>query len=77
MVEIKPSEEIMLVIPKQGKLLFKVAFLSISNINQSPCSTLNWVWYESIRIDWVLYEHHGEFPINKKIIPMLACPILQ
>ena len=41
MVEIKPSEEIMLIIPKQGKLMFKVAFSSISNVNQSPCSTLN------------------------------------
>ena len=27
-----------------------------------------------IRIDLVWYKHHWEFPINKKIIPMLTCP---
>ena len=25
--------------------------------------------------DWVLYSHHGEFPIHEKIIPILTCPI--
>ena len=25
--------------------------------------------------DWVLYDHHWEFPIHEKIIPMLICPI--
>ena len=34
----------------------------------------SWLSVEQpIRIDWVLYKHHWEFLINKKIIPMLTC----
>ena len=36
----------------------------------------SWLSVEQpIRIDWVLYKRHWDFPINKKIIPMLTCPI--
>ena len=33
----------------------------------------SWLSVEQpIRIDWVVYKHHWEFPINKKIIPKLT-----
>ena len=37
----------------------------------------SWLSVEQpIRFDWVLYRYHREFPIHKKMIPMLKCPIL-
>ena len=56
-------------------LTFKVVFSLLYNINQSACSTLDWVLNSQSEFDWVLYKHHWEFPIHKKIIPMLTCPI--
>ena len=60
---------------KWGMLMFKVAFSSISNINQSASNTLLRSVEQPIRIDWVSYKHLWEFPINKKIIPMFPCHI--
>ena len=59
----------------------------IGHVNVQSCLLINfqykpislqysWLSVEQpIRIDWELYKHHWEFPINKKIIPMLICPI--
>ena len=47
------------------------------NFQYKPIS-LQYSWLsveQPIRFDWVLYKHHREFPINKKTIPMLTCPI--
>ena len=54
-------------------LMFKIAFLSFSNINHlavlvSVCCTAN-------KIFRVLCKHHREFPKQKKTIPMLVRPI--
>ena len=58
-----------------GMLMFKVAFSFESNINQSARSTLDWLLKKPIRIDWVLYKHHWELLIYKKITPMKTHPI--
>ena len=52
-----------------------VAFSLFSNINKSTCSTLDWVLNSQSGFDLVLYKHLWEFPIQKKIIPIVACPI--
>ena len=55
-------------------LMFKVAFLLISNINQSACSILDWV----LKSQSGLIERfldHKETPINKKTIPIYTCLI--
>ena len=40
------------------------------------CLQFPWLSVDQpIRIDWVLYKHHREFPIYRKTIPMLTCPI--
>ena len=52
-------------------LMFEVAFPLISNINQYSCLSVE----QPFRVDFVLYKPHWEFPINKKIIPMLTCPV--
>ena len=46
-----------------------------STINQSACSTLDWVLNSKSDFDCVLYKNHWEFPVQKKIIPVLTCPI--
>ena len=56
-------------------IMFKVTFSLFSNINRSACSTLDWVLNSHSDFDWVLYKHHLEIQINKKIIPILTCPI--
>ena len=56
-------------------LMFKVAFSLFLDTNQSASSTLDWVLNNQSDFDWVLYQNHWQFSINKKIIPMLTCPI--
>ena len=56
-------------------LMFKVAFSLFSNINQSVCRTLAWVLSNQSYFDRVLYMHYWEFPIQKKIFPIVICPI--
>ena len=35
----------------------------------------SWLSVEQpITLDWAFYRHHWEFPIHRKIIPMLTCP---
>ena len=53
----------------------KGGFSLLSIINQSAYSTLDWVLNRQSGFDWILYEHHWEFLIYKKIIPMSACLI--
>ena len=60
---------------QQGMLMFKVAFSLFSNINNSPCRALDWVFNGQSDFDWVFYMHNWEFLIHKKIIAMLTCPI--
>ena len=48
------------------KRTFKVAFSSFSKINQSACSTLDWVLKSQSDFDGVLDKHHWEFPIHEK-----------
>ena len=52
--------------------MFKVAFSLIPNINQSACSTLDWVLNSQSELTECC-KHHWEFPITKRIIP--TCPI--
>ena len=40
-----------------------VAFSLFSNINQSACSTLDWVLNNQSDFNWVLRMHHWEFSI--------------
>ena len=50
--------------------MLKVAFSLLLNINQSACSALDWVLNNQSEFYWMLYKHHWEFPIHKKIITM-------
>ena len=62
--------------------------LLIGHVNVQSCLliifqhqpiSLKYSWLsveQPIRFDWVLYRYHREFPIHKKMIPMLKCPIL-
>ena len=43
---------------------------------QSACSTPDLVSDRESAFDWVLHKHNWEFPIRKKIIPMLTCLIV-
>ena len=59
------------------KGMFNVQSCLLINFRYTPISLQSsWVSAEQpIRIDWLLYKHHREFPINEKIIPMLhVCP---
>ena len=60
-------------------IIFKVAFSLISYIKQSSCSTLDWVMNSqsesTLSRFWLAVHHHWKFPINKKTILMLTCPI--
>ena len=59
----------------------------IGHVNIQSCLLINFLYKsislqnsglsfeQPIRIDWVLYKYHLEFPTNKKIIPLLTCPI--
>ena len=51
--------------------MFKDAFSSFSNINQSTCSTLDWVMNSQSN----LTKHHWVFTLQRKIIPKLTYPI--
>ena len=46
-----------------------------SLINHSARSTLDWELNSLSYFDWMFYnyKHHQEFPIHKKIIPMIRC----
>ena len=58
-----------------GHAIFQSCLLIISQ-HQPISLQYSWLSVEQpIRIEWVLYKHHWEFPINKKTIPMLTCPI--
>ena len=70
-----------------GQLFLHIHYWPIGHVNVESCLLIifqyqliswqfSWLSVEkSIRIDRVLYKHHWEFPIHKKIIPMLICPI--
>ena len=55
--------------------MFQVALSLFSNINQSACSTRDWVLNRQSGFDRVLYKYHWKIPRHKKIIPILTCPI--
>ena len=59
----------------QGMSMFKVAFSLMSNMNQSACSTLDWVLNIQSELTKYCVSIIG-YPINKKIIPMSTCPIV-
>ena len=67
-------------------LIFNVTFSTLSYINLSACSTVDWPLKSLSDFDWVLYKDHwefpyllllslGEFPIHEKIIPIITCAI--
>ena len=68
-------------IVQNQKIWWKEMFLVQSCLlidNPYKPISLQYSWLsveQPIRIDWVLYKRCWEFPINKKIIPMLTCPI--
>ena len=55
--------------------MLQVACSIFPNVNQSACSTLDWVLDSESDFGWVLYKNNWEFPLRKKITPMLSCPI--
>ena len=59
----------------QGMSMFKVALSLMSNMNQSACSTLDWVLNIQSELTKYCVSIIG-YPINKKIIPMSTCPIV-
>ena len=58
-----------------GKLLWKVAWSLFSSINQSAYSTLHWMSNSQSEHDGAAYAHHWGFPINGRIIPILAAQL--
>ena len=56
-------------------LLFKVAFSLFSNINQLPCSTLDWVLNSQSELTECCTSIIGNFQYKRRLIPMLTCPI--
>ena len=57
--------------------MLKVVFSLISNINQSACINLDWVFNSKSELTEWLYKRRWEFPINKKTIPMLTLFVCQ
>ena len=58
-------------------LMCHVAFALVININQSACSTLDWVMNNQSYHDQVLYKHHLDFPKHnrgnfKVLMPLLT-----
>ena len=61
-----------------NKASYRLFELYDTSIFQHKPISLQYSWLsveQPIRIDRLFYKHHWEFPINKKIIPMLTCPI--
>ena len=60
-------------------LMCHVPFALVININQSACSTLDWVLNNQSYLDQVLYKHHLDFPKHnrgnfKVLMPLLDSP---
>ena len=51
-------------VDNNGHFLFKVGFSLFSKINQSACSTLDWVFNKQLDNDWVQYIYGWEFLIQ-------------